>query len=201
VLTLSSSGCDQSGPHVTVALWILCFCLARWAACFMKELRPESYNLLRIPKFAMGLSPGLVIGFGLLAAVAVYGTWPGADSLDYSSCEPKVGSQLSAKIYGRFFWEQALTRASELADMKTTETILADAERQARQNDQRLEEFYAKNPSIAPTPAERTAQRLRERADRIEAQDGLNRIFTMEREMKTKALNCVQVITQKLRTM
>jgi hypothetical protein len=36
----------------------------------------------------------------------------GFDTLDYSSCEPKGGlSQLSAQIYGRFFWEQALTRA------------------------------------------------------------------------------------------
>jgi hypothetical protein len=150
----------------------------------------------------MPLSRGQVIGFGFLAAVAIYATWPGADTLDYSSCEPKGGlSQLSAKIYGRFFWEQALTRAGELADMKTTETFLADAERLARQNDQRLEEFYAKNPSIAPTSGERTAQRLRERADQIEAQDGLNRIFTMEREVKAKALNCVQVITQKLLAM
>ena len=150
----------------------------------------------------MALSRVQVIGFGLLAAVAVYATWPGADALDYSSCEPKGGlSQLSAKIYGRFFWEQALNRARELADMKTTEAILADAERQEKQNDRRLEEFYAKHPSIAPTPAERTAQNLRERADRIEAQEGLNRIFTMEREIKARALNCVQVITQKLRAM
>jgi hypothetical protein len=148
----------------------------------------------------MPLPRGQVFGFGVLAAVAIYATWPGADTLDYSSCEPKGGlSELSSNLYGRFFWEQALTRARELANMKTTETFLADAERQVRQNDQRLEEFYAKNPSIAPTSADRTAQRLRERADRIEAQDGLNRIFTMEREMKAKALDCVQAITQKLR--
>jgi hypothetical protein len=150
----------------------------------------------------MPLSRGPIIGFGFLTAAAVYATWPGADTLDYSSCEPKGGlSQLSAEIYGRFFWERALTRAGGLADMKTTETFLADAERRAEQNDQHLEEFYAKNPSIAPTSAERTAKRLREQADRIEAQDGLNRIFTMEREMKAEALNCVRVITQRLRAM
>jgi hypothetical protein len=150
----------------------------------------------------MPLSLGHVFAIGLLAAVAAYVTWPGADTVDYSSCEPKSGlSQLSANIYGRFFWEQALTRAREQANMKTTETFLADAERQARRNDQQLEQFYAKNPSIAPTSAERTAQRLREQADRVEAQDGLNRIFAMEREIKTKALDCVQAITQKLRAM
>lgn len=150
----------------------------------------------------MPLSRGLVFGFGCLAAVAVYATWPGADTLDYSSCEPKGGvSRLSADLYGRFFWEQALTRARELANMKTTEMRLADAERLARQNDQRLEELYAKYPSIAPTSAERTAQRLRERADQIEAQDGLNRIFAIEREIKGKALDCVQAITHKLRAM
>lgn len=155
-----------------------------------------------LAKAAMRLSRGQVFGFGVLAAGAMYATWPGTDTLDYSSCEPKGGlSQLSAKIYGRFFWEQALTRARVLANMKTTETFLADAERQARQNDQRLEEIYAKNPSIAPTPADRIAQRLREQAERIEAQDGLNRIFAMEREIKAKALDCVQAITQKLHTM
>jgi hypothetical protein len=150
----------------------------------------------------MPLSRGQFIGVSFLAAVAIYATWPGADTLDYSSCEPKAGlSQLSAEMYGRFFWEQALTRAKGLAGMKTTETYLADAEERARQNRQQLEELYAKNPPIAPTPAERTAQRLREQADRIEAQDGLNRIFNIEREIKAEALNCVQVITQKLRVM
>lgn len=150
----------------------------------------------------MPLYRGQVIGFGLLAAVAIYVTWPGADSLDYTSCEPKGGlSQLSAKIYGRFFWEQALARAKDLADMKTTETYLADAEQRVRQNRQQLDELYAKNPSIAPTASERTAQRLREQADRIEAQDGLNRIFNMEREIKAAGRNCAQVITQKLRAM
>ncbi|WP_126256939.1 hypothetical protein [Bradyrhizobium sp. LVM 105] len=85
--------------------------------------------------------------------------------------------------------------------MKTTETFLAEAEQKARTNNQRLEGFYAKNPSIAPSNAERTAQRLREQADQIEAQDGLNRIFSMERQIKARALDCVQAITEKLRVM
>jgi hypothetical protein len=150
----------------------------------------------------MPLPWGQVIGLGILAAVAFYATWPGTDTLDYSSCEPKSGlAQLSEKIYGRFFWEQALSRAGELANMKTTESYLADAERQVRLNDQRLEEIYAKNPSIAPTAAEQTAQRLREQADRIEAQDSLNRIFATEREVIAKALGCVQAIKQKMLVM
>jgi len=150
----------------------------------------------------MPLSRGHIVVFGILAIVAVYATWPGADTMDYSSCEPKLGlSRLSAEIYGRFFWESALTRAEGLAGMKTTEGFLADAEQRARQSNQRLEEFYTNYPSLAPTAAELHAQRLREQADRIEAQDGLDRIFNMEREMKAKALNCVQVIRQKLRAM
>jgi hypothetical protein len=52
-----------------------------------------------------------------------------------------------------------------------------------------------------PQSAERTAQPLRGPADRVEAQEGLNRIFTMESEIKAKALDCVQAITQKLRAM
>lgn len=150
----------------------------------------------------MTVSRGQVLGLGLLVVVAIYITWPGADTLDYSSCEPKSGlPQLSANIYGRFFWEQALTRARALANMKTTEAYLADAERQTRQNDQRLEEIYAKNPSIAPRASDRAAQRLRERADRIEAEEALNSIFAMERGIKVKALSCVEAITQRLRAM
>lgn len=150
----------------------------------------------------MILSRGHVIGFGLVAVVAVYATWPGEDSLNYSSCEPKGAlSQLSANVYGRFFWEKALSRARELADMKTTKKFLAEADRQGRRADQQLEEFYAKHPGLAPTPAQRTAERLREQADRIEEQDNLKRLFSMERKMKTQARNCVRVITKKLDAM
>lgn len=141
-------------------------------------------------------------GLGALAAVAAYATWPGADTMDYASCEPKAGlSQLSETIYRRFFWEQALTRARELARSRPLETILSDAELQTRQNNQRLEEFYTKYPQMAPSAAERTAKRLRERADQIETQDALSRSLSMERAITEKALNCVQVITQKLRAM
>lgn len=150
----------------------------------------------------MPLTRGHVIGSAMFVAVAAYATWPGADSLDYRSCEPKSGiSQLSEAIYGRFFWEQALTRAKSLAGMKTTESYLAEAEEQTRKHRLQLEEFYAKNPSIAPSLAERTAQRLREQADRIEAQDGLNRFFDMERGIKARADDCARAIQQRLRTM
>jgi hypothetical protein len=85
--------------------------------------------------------------------------------------------------------------------MKTTEAFLEDAKRQAAQNEQRLEEFYAKHPSTAPTSAERTAQRLREQADQIESQDSLNSIFSMERNIKARALNCVRAVAEKMRAM
>lgn len=150
----------------------------------------------------MPISRGHVLGFSLLAAVALYATWPGYNSLDYSSCEAKSSlSQLSANIYGRYFWEQALTSAHRLANMKTTQSRWADAERIERQGEQLLEEIYAKHPSLAPTSAERAAKRLRERADQIEAQDSLSQFSAMEREMKASVLNCVRIITQKLRDM
>ena len=148
------------------------------------------------------LSPGKLFGLAILAALAVYATWPGTDTMDYTTCEPKAGfSHLSASIYGRFFWEQALERARALAGRKTMEDILRSAERQTKQRNQSLEEIYKKYPKMAPTPDERAAQRLREQADQIEQRESLNRLYSMEREITTNALHCEQVIVQKLRNM
>jgi hypothetical protein len=121
--------------------------------------------------------------------------------MDYSTCEPKKSglSQISESIYGRYFWEQALTRAKELARSSTFENFLQESDRRTQQNDQRMEELYRKHPQIAPSSAERTALRLRDQADRIEAQAGLDRVISMQRDIRAKASNCVQEITQRLR--
>ena len=152
------------------------------------------------------LISGPFILLAILVGLAVYATWPGQDTLDYLSCEPKSGlSQLSATLYGRFFWEQALTRARDLATgMESSDRDLAkmlDPAKAQRERDRRDREIYAIDPKMAPTDAERAAQRLRDQADQIEAQDVLNKILSRDRKIITDARRCQQVIADKLRTM
>jgi hypothetical protein len=57
----------------------------------------------------------ITIAILLFLAAFVWATWPGSWALN-SSCEPRTAlSQLSATLYGRFFWEQQLQRAREQA--------------------------------------------------------------------------------------
>jgi hypothetical protein len=143
----------------------------------------------------------------IAAAVAAYATWPGEDRLDYRSCEPKSGlSQLSATLYGRFFWEQALTRARDLA--ANTEKLdrdwakMFEDRQRAREGDRRnQEDLYTKFPDIAPTGSQRSAQSLRDQADRIEEQETLNHLRSNDQKVITDARRCERAIIEKLRMM
>lgn len=155
----------------------------------------------------LGLTRGKMTFVAILLALASYATWPGDDSLDYRSCEPKSSlSQLSAAIYGRFFWEQALagTRylAADTEKLDQTWINMSDtAKSQKEKNDREIEEIYAKYPKMEPTAAERSAQRLRDQADQIEGQEGLNQFLSTDRKVIADARRCEQVIVAKLQTM
>jgi hypothetical protein len=139
----------------------------------------------------------------ILLALAAYVTWPGGSSLDYSSCEPKgVLSQLSATIYGRFFWEQQLSHVRHLAtDIKSLDASWAKMSDAGQKPNQDLEDLYAKYPNMAPSASERAAERLRRSADRIEAQAALDQIFSFDKQALADARRCEQAIIEKLRTM
>jgi hypothetical protein len=135
----------------------------------------------------LGLTRGKTLFLAVLMAVAAYATWPGQDTLDYSSCEPKSGlATLSAKLYGRFFWEQALTRASDLAT-----------------GTERLDANLARMLATAKTRKEglSTPERLREQADQIEAQETFDQLSSTNRRIVANARHCEQVIMGRLRTM
>jgi hypothetical protein len=91
--------------------------------------------------------------------------------MDYASCEAQAGiSKLSAKLYGRYFWERALARARDLAT--STERVDADW-----------------TSLVAQSHAE---------GDR--KQDELNRILQTDGPIIANARRCEQVITEKLKT-
>jgi hypothetical protein len=151
---------------------------------------------------------GKMILLAIVLVLAVYATWPGDNSLDYSSCEPKSElSKLSATIiYGRFFWERQLTLAHDLAvsleDLnESRKKMLADARAHKEQTRQIIEDIYAKQPDMAPTAGARAAQALRERADQIEEQELLDHFSHIEGPMIIEVRHCEQVIREKLRHM
>jgi hypothetical protein len=135
----------------------------------------------------LGLTRGKMLFLAVLVALAAYATWPGKDTLDYSTCEPKSGlATLSAKLYDRFFWEQALTRARDLA----TGTEQLDA------NLVRMFEIAKMRKAGESIP-----ERLREQADQIEARETLNQLSSRNRRVVADARHCEQAIIEKLRTM
>ena len=77
--------------------------------------------------------------------------------VDYRSCAPKSGlSQLSATLYGRSFWEQALTHARDLV----TETEKLD-EGWKKMFDPSITQSNRRDLENTPTASEREAKRLR----------------------------------------
>jgi hypothetical protein len=154
----------------------------------------------------MSLSRGKVI-FGVIAvALAAYATWPDDQSLDYKSCEPKgIFSELSATLYGKSFWEQARARAHSFAvgieELDKDFAKMLDPTQAQRERDARDQDLYAKFPEMAPSPAERAAQRLRDQADRIESQEIINRQSAIHQKMISDARRCEAIISQKLRAM
>jgi hypothetical protein len=153
------------------------------------------------------LSGGKLVLLAGFAAVAVYATWPGADTLDYSTCEPRSWlSRMGASIYGRFFWEQELRNMRELAhgiqelnqdwaEITNSATVRNEKTRRA------LEEMYAKHPNMAPSESEQLAQELRDHADQIEAQGFIDKFSNINRGIIAEANHCEQIIVEKLKQM
>jgi len=134
--------------------------------------------------FSRGQKICLAIG----AVLAIYLTWPGGATLNYSTCEPKSGlSQLSATLYGRYFWETALTHARELA---------LGLE---KQNNDWAKTFNSSK--LQPNAGVTEAERLRDRADQIEAQQAWNHLSSMYASSIANVRQCEQLIVARLRLM
>jgi hypothetical protein len=110
------------------------------------------------------------------AVLVTWFAWPGSNELN-GSCEPEsLFSRLRADLFGQYFWERQRediqSRASS-AENWDSDIAAANASNDAElENSKRLlEEFYARFPDMAPSPAARRAQELRDTADKIEKQE------------------------------
>jgi hypothetical protein len=147
---------------------------------------------------------------GAVIALGVWATWPGSWALN-SSCEPRTTlSQLSATLYGRFFWEQQLQRAREQATAadKLTNDIannfgsnraeIEKLNRTLEEYNRTLEDIYAKYPNMAPSPGERAAQHYRDLADQIEANEFSAQQFALSQKMASDIHLCEKKIARML---
>ena len=128
-------------------------------------------------------------------------TWPTPDRIDIYGCSPDgVFAWASAKAYPDQFWRAQL--AYVRAEAVRAENWISPLERarsataEARQ---RLADFYAANPKLAPGSAQQSAQGLRDRADEIEAQGADEVLSKFMRERGQAAKRCEQTILARLR--
>jgi hypothetical protein len=147
---------------------------------------------------------GRIIFAVIVVGLGAFLTWPSGKSLDYNTCEPDAGfSLISEKIYGRYFWEQALAKAKDSAaawprfveeQREMDRKIQADVEEATRKE----RDDTAKYPGMGPSSAEQAANALRDRADAIEIQAGTDRLVALMNRNEQQALHCVDVIKKKL---
>lgn len=143
--------------------------------------------------------------FGAVAVVIFWVTWPGKDQVNPEDCSPRdMLARISANIHGGLFWQNQLAEIKHQreraegwdqyeADMRTKG---ADEEQKAREF---LETFYENNPRAAPSPAQRAANALRARADRIEDAESQRFVSNFMRNEAAMFARCEEIITARIR--
>jgi hypothetical protein len=138
------------------------------------------------------------------ALLAVWFMWPGSHELT-ANCEPEsIFSSMRAMLFGKVFWEQQLdavrTKAKAADNWDTTmATVDSSLKESLDKSRAELERLYAQHPDLAPSPAERRAQQLRDLADAIEAQDVATRTSLAKHAESEKYRTCENIIVEKLR--
>lgn len=111
---------------------------------------------------------------GVAVVAAVWATWPSGGQINLSTCQPSgLFGPLSARLYGVTFWKAQLSylRDAEIGAHRLIGTLhkaQSDADRATDEARTSQDQIYRKHPSLAPSPAQEHAERLRRQADRIE---------------------------------
>jgi hypothetical protein len=114
----------------------------------------------------------------LFLAAATWATWPSADGVNLATCEPNgILARLSAIIHQDRFWQAQLDdirlRAARAENWdRNQEEARAKIDAVLEAARKRMEDVYEKHPSLAPSPEQRAADRLRAVADEIEHAEG-----------------------------
>jgi len=121
----------------------------------------------------------LIILFGLAILVVAYLYFSSPGEVVVNGTGEVLGliNNVRATLQGKRFWRGQLREVDSEIDKHLSDPQFMTETRRAldqvgRKTDQALEEVYKKNPEIRPSPAERQAEALRERADRIEWGEG-----------------------------
>ncbi len=144
----------------------------------------------------------IVVGLGLFA----FYSWPREDQLDLATCSPKNAmASTSALVHGNRFWRLQLAEINKLIELtenwdarkNAVQPALDQADRTLEGINEQIDKAYHDHPSLG-LPPNRTAERLRQLADKIEADDA-DRWMRSKMEEQLPALKrCKSIIEQRL---
>lgn len=146
--------------------------------------------------------PPLILAAIILAWGAWF-TWPGGGQIEVEKCSPGgLLASLSERMHGARFWRAQLPSVDlQLQKAENWDEYEANAQAQAADGDRKarefLDTFYLEHPQFAPTAAQRAAERLRDRADRIEESESQRILSDFMRRDGVMLAQCRAIITAK----
>lgn len=152
----------------------------------------------------------LAIGGAAFLLISLWALFSSPDSVVVnSSGEIRGGiNVLRDKVQGLGFWENQLDRLNyELAEAQAYPDLMDQMHREVDENfesvfqeiDQDMEELYSKYPEMRPTPEEKRAEALRERAAKIEEEESRRYIRKIFAERARELIAIRPVIQEKIR--
>ena len=139
----------------------------------------------------------IVAAFG---GLVVWATWPAEGQLDIATCLPNgVFAKLSAASRGDAFWRTQLAglvrsrRAAENWDYAQ-----AGIDAFVEKSEARLNSIYEAHPQLAPSAAQIAAKRLRDLANKIEAEEAHRLIAEKMQVLANSIRKCQETIAARL---
>jgi hypothetical protein len=113
------------------------------------------------------------LGLGILIVAYLYFSSPGKLVVDEAGDVEGLTNKARAILQGKSFWKDQLREVTsdlqqELSEPQRKAQLDREMNQGLRKFDQSMEEMYREHPDLRPSPEERLAQVLRDRADEIE---------------------------------
>lgn len=133
-------------------------------------------------------------------ALLTWSTWPAANQINVQSCFPQgLWANLSAKIYGNWFWRTQLADVSDRRHAAETwdqnQARIADI---IRQSEAKINAMVEQFPSLATTNADIAAMQLRSLADKIESEEANRIVSEMMRKRVPALQRCEAAIIERV---
>ena len=113
------------------------------------------------------------LGLAIIVAVYLYLSSPGKVVVDEVGDVKDLINTARAALQGKNFWKDQFREVNsalqrELSEPQRRAELDSEMNQMLREVDQSTEEMYREHPDLRPSPEERQAEILRERADQIE---------------------------------